>query len=108
METEIIRRKENPIFGRIEVEFRIKHPGESTPNRAAAREEVARIIKADKERVIIDHMSSEFGKSETVGYAKVYESKELMEEIEEEHLLKRHAFVKKKESAPKKESEEAG
>jgi small subunit ribosomal protein S24e len=35
-------------------------------------------------------MKTEFGKRETVGYAKVYESEDRLREVEREHILKRN------------------
>jgi small subunit ribosomal protein S24e len=35
-------------------------------------------------------MGTEFGKRETVGYAKVYESEDRLKEIEREHIIKRN------------------
>ncbi|UCD92643.1 MAG: 30S ribosomal protein S24e [Methanobacteriota archaeon] len=93
MQAEIVSRKENPLLKRIELEFKIVHHGEGTPTRDTVREEIAKLAKAPKERVIIDHMNSQFGKLETQGYAKVYESKEDALEIERKYVLGRNKLI---------------
>ena len=94
MELETISRQENPLLDRMEVHYRIRHPHETTPKREAVREELARILNIAKDRVIIDHMRSEFGKSETIGYAKIYKKREVAQKIEREHVLKRNFLEK--------------
>lgn len=112
MQAEIVSRKENPLLKRVEIEFRIVHHGEGSPTRDTAREEIAKLAKAPKDRVIIDNMRSQFGKPETVGYAKIYDSREDALEVEREHILARNEFIDVKESkkaskvsAPKSEEE---
>lgn len=113
MQAEIVSRKENPLLKRIELQFKIVHHGEATPTRDTVREEIAKLAKAPKERVIIDHMNSQFGKLETLGYAKVYESKEDALEIERKYVLGRNKLIElekkkkvKKVEAYKPEKEE--
>jgi len=110
METELLSRKENPFFERIEVEFRTTHASEPTPTRDALREEIAKIAKAKKDLVIIDRMDSDFGRPETTGYAKIYKSKDKILSVERKHILIRNGLLKpekepaKKKPEPKKEA----
>ena len=101
MEIEVISRKDNTLLGRIELQFKISHPRENTPKREDVRNELAAFVNSKKDRVVIDKMHAVFGKSETLGYAKVYNSKELAREIEREHVLKRNNLYEE----PKKKSE---
>jgi len=109
METEVLSRRENPLFERIEIEFRTRHASEPTPTRDALREEIAKIAKAKKDLVIIDSMDSDFGRPETTGYAKVYKSKDKILSVERKHILIRNGLLKpekepaKKKPAPRKE-----
>ncbi|MGQ9588446.1 MAG: 30S ribosomal protein S24e [Thermoplasmata archaeon] len=112
MEIEIVSKKENELLERIEVTFKASHPREGTPRREAVREKLSSMLKAPKERVIIDSMDSEFGKMETVGYAKVYKTKEAAMRCEREHvlvrnMLKEKAKVEKKAAAPAPRKPEA-
>ena len=108
MDVQIVAKKENPLLKRTEVTFKAIHKAEATPTRDALRGELAKQLKATKDHVILDGMASSFGRYETVGYAKVYKSKEEALAVERSHILVRNklkeAEVKeKKEAAPKPE-----
>jgi len=108
MEVEIVSKKENELLDRTEVKFKAVHAKEGTPQREVVREKLAAVLKATKERVIVDSMDSEFGKTETIGYAKVYKSKDAAMKYEREHVLVRNKLkekvkVEKKAAAPKPE-----
>ena len=90
MEVEIISKKENLMIGRLEVNFKVSHPKEITPNRQEVREEIASLLKIKKDRLVIDNMKPEFGKPETIGYAKVYKSKDDVLQMETKAVLKRN------------------
>ena len=95
MEIEIVAKKENELLDRVEVKFKALHPKEGTPQRDAVREKLSSMLKAPKERVIVDAMDSEFGKMETVGYAKVYKTKDAAMKYEREHVLVRNKLKEK-------------
>jgi len=90
VEIEIVTKEENQLLDRTEITFKAVHPKEGTPQREAVRDKLSALLKAPKERVIVDGMNSEFGKMETVGYAKVYKSKEAAMKFEREHVLVRN------------------
>ncbi len=106
METEVISKKENPLMRRTEVRFKLTHPKEGTPRREAVRDNIAKLMNVPKERVIIDHLTSEFGKVETVGYAKIYISSKDAVEIEQKYILVRNRLVKKDEKEREKVEKE--
>ncbi len=95
MEIEIVSKKENILLDRTEVKFKAVHPKEGTPQREAVRDKLVGLLKASKERVIVDAMDSEFGKTETVGYAKVYKTKEAAMKYEREEILVRNKLKEK-------------
>ena len=103
MEVEIISKKENPIFGRMELNFKVSHPKEVTPKRKDVRDEIATQLKVQKDRIVIDNMKPEFGKPETLGYAKIYKTKDDAVRVESEVILKRNnLFEEKKEKGEEK------
>src|SRR4030042_668320 len=104
MEIEIITKKENELLDRSEVMFKAVHPKEGTPQREAVREKIAAILKATKERVIVDAMDSEFGKTETIGYAKVYKTKDSAMKYEREPTLVRNKLKEKAKVEKKKKA----
>jgi small subunit ribosomal protein S24e len=103
MEIEVIDKRVNPLLNRTEVKFRIVHDAASTPARKDVREAVAKVMGATKEKVVIDHMSSVFGKAETHGYAKVYKTKIEAMTVENEKIRKKHGLIE-----PKKKAEGEG
>jgi small subunit ribosomal protein S24e len=106
MEVEIISKKENPIFGRMELNFKVSHPKEVTPKRKDVRDEIASQLKVQKDRIVIDNMKPEFGKPETLGYAKIYKTKDDAVRVESEAVLKRNnLFEEKKEKGEEKKEE---
>jgi small subunit ribosomal protein S24e len=104
MEVEIVSKKENILLDRTEVRFKAVHPKEGTPQREAVRDKLVGLLKASKERVIVDSMDSEFGKTETVGYAKVYKTKEAAMKYEREEILVRNKLKEKVKVEKKKKA----
>ena len=103
MEVEIISKKENQIIGRMELNFKVSHPKEVTPKRKDVRDEIATQLKVQKDRIVIDNMKPEFGKPETLGYAKIYKTKDDAVRVESEAVLKRNnLFEEKKEKGEEK------
>ena len=106
MELHVVAKKENLLLKRVEVTFRAVHKAEATPTRDAIRSELAKQLKAAKEAVVVDRSESSFGRYETVGYAKVYRSKDDALSIERSHILVRNK-LKEAEVKEKKEGERA-
>ena len=106
MEIEIISKKENPLVGRLEVNFKVSHPKEITPGRKEVRDEMASLLKVKKDTIVIDNMKPEFGKPETIGYAKVYKSKDDALQMETNAVLKRNALLEEKKEEKKGKAEE--
>lgn len=104
MDIEIVEQKHNPLLGRREVRFRVSHQGEKTPTRDAIREKLAAQLNSKKGNVVIDAMNSAFGRSSTRGYARIYDTQEVLAKNEPHYLLKRN---KLEELKPKKEKKEA-
>jgi small subunit ribosomal protein S24e len=105
MQLEVLGRKENPLLKRTEVRFKAIHKAEPTPTRDVLRAFLAKELKATKDIVVIDSQASTFGRYETLGYAKVYKSKEEALAVERKHILIRNQLMEPevKEKAPKPE-----
>lgn len=106
MDVEIISKQENKLLQRVEVRFKLLHAKEKTPQRDAVRDALAKALGGAKETIVVDHMGSEFGKPETVGYAKVYPTVEAAKKLEPHHIQLRNKLPgvekKVKTEAPKK------
>lgn len=91
MEIEISEKRDNKILNRTEVFFLLKYKGEgASPSREAARSVLIKELRCGSNLLVIDWMKQEFGKRETVGYAKVYKTEDRLKEIEHEHILERN------------------
>ncbi len=115
MEIELLDKKDQPLLSRIDVTFKITHPNERTPKRDEVREELANQMNVKKSSIVIDNMKSIFGKSETMGFAKIYKSDKEAKVMEREHILVRNKLVagkvdkgeaKKKEEKKEEQKEE--
>jgi len=93
MELEILTRRDNPLLKRTEVRFRVAHPKEGSPKREALREQLAKTLNATRDIVVVDFARSEFGRSTSQGYAKVYKSKEDALHTERKHILVRNGLL---------------
>ena len=107
MQLEVLQKRENPLLKRIEVRFKATHKAEPTPTRDALRAFLAKELNATRDIVVIDSQASKFGRYETVGYAKVYKTKDEALAVERKHILVRNKLVepevKEKEGAPRPE-----
>lgn len=90
MDIEISDKKHNPLLSRWEVRFVVSHPNEKTPTRDAIREKLGPQLNSKKGLVVVDSMASAFGKGQTRGYARVYDTPEAIGKNEPIHLLKRN------------------
>lgn len=102
MEIEIVRKHANALLKRTDVNFKVIHPKEKTPQRSVIRDKLAGIVGSPREGVIIGYMRSSFGISTTEGFAKCYGSADEAKKMEPQFLLKRHGLAEKK----KEEKEE--
>ena len=103
MELEIVAKRDNPLLKRTEVRFRVTHPSEPSPQRGALRDQLAKALHATRDIVVVDFSRSEFGRSASHGYAKVYKSKEDALRVERKHILVRNGLLEaeKKVEKPK-------
>ncbi len=89
MEIEILQNRENKLVERVEVEFRVHHPGKPTPSRREVLEELAKKLGSDPELVVIRRISTPHGRTYSSCLAHVYKSKERMLSVEPRYILER-------------------
>jgi len=92
MELEIINRNDNPLLEREEINFRVMHPKDASPRRKQVREQLAAALNIKASLVVIDQMKADFGRPETVGYAKFYRNVKSMQSIEAPYILKHNGL----------------
>ncbi len=98
MDIQVIQEKNNPMLGRREVRFKITHDA-ATPSRKSVVDKIAATMNSKPGLVIIDQLDTEFGKRETFGYAKIYETEERAKQVEREHIVQRNNFTEAKQEA---------
>jgi small subunit ribosomal protein S24e len=89
MEVYVESERYNPLLKRKEVYFRVSFDGK-TPSREEVRGKIGGLMNAEPERVVIDYIKTEFGKTEAKCYAKIYDTEEDLKSIEEEHIIWRN------------------
>ena len=93
MEIKILDDRANPLLKRHELVFEVAHATAATPGREQVRVELSKLVKAPKDRVIIERMHARYGTAVTRGEALVYESADSAKATEREHILVRNGLV---------------
>jgi len=107
MDIRIIEEEANPMLHRRDVRFEITHD-EATPSRLSVRDSLAAKLDKDSEEVVVHELNTTFGMRKTAGYAKVYETPEDAQDVEQEHMLERnHITADETEETADEEAEEA-
>ncbi len=105
MEIRITEERKNPLLHRVEYLFEVAHPSAASPTRPSVRQELAKLLKVPKERLIVEKMAADFGIARTRGLAIAYETKDAVDVTVREHILVRNGL---KEKASDKPPAEAG
>jgi small subunit ribosomal protein S24e len=100
MDIQIIEDKNNPLLNRREVVFKVNHES-ATPSRKSIVDRIAATMNSKEGLVIVDNLRTEFGKRETIGYAKIYETAERANQVERTHITERNTFTKPEEAKEK-------
>ncbi|MGA8302287.1 MAG: hypothetical protein WA691_06310 [Thermoplasmata archaeon] len=95
MEIKIVEDHPNPLLKRREYRFEVAHPTAATPSREAVRGELSKLVRAPKDRVIIERMAARYGTATTLGDALVYETADAAKSITREHILVRNGLKEK-------------
>ena len=92
MDVEIIDETENPMLHRTDVRFQLTHE-EATPSRLSVRDSLAAKLNKDAAEVVIHRLDTKYGMRKTVGYAKVYDSADDANDVEQEYMLERNKIT---------------
>lgn len=107
MDIDITAEEENPMLHRTDVRFELIHD-EETPSRLSVRDSLAAQLNKDASEVVIHELDTKFGMRRTLGYAKVYESAEDANEVEQAYMLERNKIAgEDEENEAEAEAEEA-
>ncbi|WP_256296224.1 30S ribosomal protein S24e [Haloarchaeobius salinus] len=92
MDIEILSEEENPMLHRTDVKFEMVHE-EATPSRLSVRDSLAAMLNKDADEVVVRKLDTKFGMRKTVGHAKVYDTAERAQDVEQDHMLDRNKIV---------------
>ena len=104
MEIKILEDRPNPLMKRHEYRFEIAHATAATPTREEVRGELSKLVKAPKDRVIVERMRARFGTAVTRGDALVYESADAAKLTTREHILVRNGLKERATKGPAAEA----
>lgn len=92
MDIHIIEEEENPLLHRTDVTFEVTHD-EATPSRLSVRDSLAATLNKEADEVVVHKLDTKFGMRTTRGYAKVYDTPEVAQEVEQTYMLERNKIT---------------
>jgi small subunit ribosomal protein S24e len=106
LEIKILDERPNPLLKRTEYRFEVDHATAATPSRDVIRSELAKVVKAPKDRVIIERMNARYGTAKSVGEGALYDSVDAAKAVVRDHILVRNGLKEKsvKGTAPEAEA----
>ena len=106
MEVYVESERYNPLLRRKEVYCRLSFDGK-TPSRGEVRAKIAGLMNAELERVVVDYIKTEFGKTEARSYVKIYDTVEDLKAVEEDHIIERNLKAAESEGGEEEGAETA-
>ena len=103
---EIAEKNDNPLLHRQEFRIIIKHENKGTPKRKEVIQNLSEQLKAKKDLIIIDHLKNRYGKTESLGYPKIYANIEALNRIETKPSIARQKPSDKKPPKAKESKKE--
>ena len=94
MKIEIIRKIENKLLERTEVEAKIEHPGGPVPTRDDFLSKIAALLNKERDQVVLIKLEAKYGEGTSIARVHAYDSSERAILVEKEHLLKRSGILK--------------
>lgn len=90
MDIDIKDQKENSLLNRTEIQFDCIYQGEATPKVLDVKNKLVAMLNAEKELLVVDQIKPIFGEGRANGYAKLYDSKESLTDIETKHVIEKN------------------
>ena len=106
MEIDIINKKENKALDRTEVKFDCIYTGEATPKLLAVKSKLVSLLNTKKDLIVVDSLQPHYGEAKAAGYAKIYGSRDSLEDIETEHVLAKNKEAKSEKTETEETAEE--
>ncbi|MCG3215523.1 MAG: hypothetical protein KAS63_02315 [Candidatus Heimdallarchaeota archaeon] len=93
MKIEIIKKTENKLLERLEVEAKVEHLGQAVPTRDAFLSKIAAQLNRERNQVVLIKMEAKYGVGRSIAIVHVYETSERAKIVEKEYLLKRSGII---------------
>ncbi len=98
MKIEIVKKTENKLLERIEVEAAIEHLGQPVPTRDSFLSKIAAQMNKERNQVVLIKMQAKYGVGRSKALVHIYESSDRAKLVEKEYLLKRSGIVGEKQA----------
>lgn len=92
MEIQILEEKNNPLLERREIQLRIIQDAGS-PKIADLRKKVAAQLSLDEALFVVQNVKAEYGMNESRCLLKVYKTKDRLQTVEADHVIKKNGLV---------------
>ena len=96
MKIDIVKKTENKLLERVEIEATIDHSGQPVPTREAFLSRIAATLNKERDQVVLIKMEAKYGVSKSNALIHVYDTPERAKLIEKEYLLKRSGIGQEK------------
>lgn len=106
MKLEIIEKKQNPLLKRDGIKFRVEHHTAPTPSRPNILEKLSSELGVPENLIVIEKIKTPHGSQTALGTARVYETEDLLKELEPKYLIERSKVKKEKSEEAEEKAEE--
>lgn len=96
MKIDIVKKTENKLLERTEIEIQIEHHGEAVPTRDEFLNRLSAQLNKERDQVVLIKLESKYGRGESTALVHAYDSAERAKAVEREYLLKRSGIGQEK------------
>ncbi len=96
MKIDIVKKTENKLLDRTEIEVQIEHHGEAVPKRDDFLNRLSAQLNKERDQVVLIKLEAKYGRGESTALVHAYDSAERAKAVEREYLLKRSGIGEEK------------
>ena len=94
MKIDIVKKTENKLLERTEIEVQVEHHGESVPKRDDFLNRISAMLNKERDQVVLIKLEAKYGRGESIALVHAYENADRAKAVEREYLLKRSGIGK--------------
>jgi ribosomal protein S24E len=99
MKIDIVKKTENKLLDRTEIEVHVEHHGEAVPKREDFLNRVSALLNKERGQVVLIKLEAKYGMGISTALVHAYESAERAQAVERDYLLKRSGIGKEEKQA---------